>query len=75
MKEFFFRVAALAFEDAILRDLEGAVTQSIGQGDILSKMTSRTCLSAAYRSTEIFYPLTDCRGVDLTFLGNGCRAF
>lgn len=46
VKEFFFRVAALAFEDAILRDLEGAVTQSIGQGDILSKTISSTCLLA-----------------------------
>ncbi|XP_063067365.1 ras-related protein Rab-36 [Engraulis encrasicolus] len=35
VREFFFRVAAIAFEDAILKDFEGAVTRSVGQGDIL----------------------------------------
>ncbi|XP_028828534.1 ras-related protein Rab-36 [Denticeps clupeoides] len=37
VKEFFFRVAALAFEDAILKELEGANPPSrIGEGSILS---------------------------------------
>lgn len=37
VSEFFFRVAALAFEDAILKDLEtGNSTVQIGDGNILS---------------------------------------
>ncbi|XP_076140212.1 ras-related protein Rab-36 [Alosa pseudoharengus] len=51
VNEFFFRVAAIAFEDAILRDLEGTATQSIGQGDIIrasledtpNKEVKKTC--------------------------------
>lgn len=38
VSEFFFRVAALAFEDAILKDMEtGNSTAQIGDGNILSK--------------------------------------
>ncbi len=38
VQEFFFRVAALAFEDAILKDLETEIsTTQIGDGSILGK--------------------------------------
>lgn len=38
VQEFFFRLAALAFEDAILKDLETEIsTTQIGDGSILGK--------------------------------------
>lgn len=37
MQGFFFRVAALAFENCILKDMENAIPASIGRGDIISK--------------------------------------
>lgn len=37
MQEFFFRVAALAFEKVILKDMENGVPASIGYGDSISK--------------------------------------
>lgn len=37
--EFFFRVAALTFEDSILKDLERGITSTrIGGGDSISKI-------------------------------------
>lgn len=68
MNEFFFRVAALSFEDAILKELEGAVTQSIGQGDILSTMNSRKSLLTANKSGELFFSYR--RTDDMMFLEN-----
>lgn len=37
VQNFFFRVAALAFEKCILKDTENGVTASIGYGDSISK--------------------------------------
>lgn len=37
MQGFFFRVAALAFEKCILKDMENGVPASIGRGDSISK--------------------------------------
>lgn len=37
VQEFFFRVAALAFERSILKDMENGVPSSIGHSDSISK--------------------------------------
>lgn len=55
VKEFFSRVAALAFEQSMMRELEkttGHMAQ-IGTGDLISTL-SFACLYFASRSGEVF---------------------
>ncbi|KAK1800917.1 hypothetical protein P4O66_005566 [Electrophorus voltai] len=55
VQEFFFRVAALAFEDAVLKDMElGNCSVKIGDGGILSKPSP--ALPIHYFTHPLLYP-------------------